>query len=185
MSAADIKDLKRRMDGALEALNKEFLGLRTGRASPALLDPIMVDAYGSMVPLSQVAGVTAPESRMLNVNVWDASVVNSVEKAIRESDLGLNPQTEGNVLRIPIPELNEERRKELTKVSGRYAEAAKVAVRNVRRDGMDHMKKAEKDGDIGKDEARKFSDEIQKITDDHIKLIDDAHAQKDKDIMQV
>lgn len=185
MADIDLKDLQRRMDGALEALSHEFAGLRTGRASASLLDPIVVDAYGSTVPLNQVAGVTVPEARMLMVTVWDNSVVKAVEKAIRESDLGLNPMTEGNSIRIPIPELNEERRTELSRVAGRYAEAARVAVRNVRRDGMDHLKKAEKDGDISKDESHRLSEQIQKLTDEHIKQVDEALAAKEEEIMQV
>ncbi|WP_259779750.1 ribosome recycling factor [Aestuariispira ectoiniformans] len=185
MADIDLKDLQRRMDGALDALSHEFAGLRTGRASASLLDPIVVDAYGSMVPLNQVAGVTVPEARMLMVTVWDNTVIKAVEKAIRESDLGLNPMTEGNAIRIPIPELNEERRTELTRVAGRYAEAARVAVRNVRRDGMDHLKKAEKDGDISKDDAHRLSDQIQKLTDDHIKKVDEALVAKEEEIMQV
>ena len=185
MSGVDLKDLDRRMDGAVTALGHEFAGLRTGRASPTLLDPIQVDAYGGLMPLNQVAGVTVPEPRLLTVTVWDNSVIKAVEKAIRESDLGLNPQTEGNVIRIPIPELNEERRAELSKVAGKYAEQARVAVRNVRRDGMDHLKKAEKDGDISEDDSHRFADEIQKLTDNHVKTIDEALADKEKDIMQV
>lgn len=185
MAVLEMKDLEKRMDGALDALAKEFAGLRTGRASPNLLDPIMVDAYGSMVPMNQVAGVSVPEPRMLTVTVWDATVTKAVEKAIRESDLGLNPMTEGNVLRVPLPELNEERRTELQKVAGKYAEAARVAIRNVRRDGMDHLKKAEKDSEISKDEAHRISDQIQKATDDHIKKVDESLATKEQEIMQV
>ncbi|RED53299.1 ribosome recycling factor [Aestuariispira insulae] len=185
MAVLDMKDLDKRMNGALDVLAKEFAGLRTGRASPNLLDPIMVDAYGSMVPINQVAGVSVPEPRMLTVTVWDATVTKAVEKAIRESDLGLNPMTEGNVLRVPLPELNEERRQDLQKVAGKYAEAARVAIRNVRRDGMDHVKKAEKDSEISKDDAHRMSDEIQKATDDHIKKVDEALATKEQEIMQV
>lgn len=185
MAEVDLKGLERRMDGAVDALNKEFGGLRTGRASPNLLDPITVEAYGSSMPINQVAGVSVPEPRLLTVTVWDNSVVKSVEKAIRDSDLGLNPMTEGNVIRVPIPELNEERRTELTKVAGRYAESARVAVRNVRRDGMDHLKKAEKDGDVSEDEGRRLSDQIQKMTDEHIKKIDETLSQKEEEIMQV
>lgn len=183
--STDLKDISRRMDGALDALHKEFAGLRTGRASPSLLEPIVVDAYGSMMPLKQVGGISVPEPRMLAVTVWDGSLIKAVEKAIRESDLGLNPMTEGNVIRVPIPELNEERRTELTKVAGRYAEAARVAVRNVRRDGMDGLKKAEKDGDLSQDDVRRLSDEIQKLTDSHIKKVDETLAEKEKEIMQV
>ncbi|MDA0703923.1 MAG: ribosome recycling factor, partial [Proteobacteria bacterium] len=161
------------MDGALEALRKEFAGLRTGRASTALLDSITVEAYGSQMPLNQVASVSVPEARMLAVQVWDNSVIKSVEKAIRESDLGLNPQTEGNLVRVPIPELSEERRIEMTKIAGRYAEQARVAVRNVRRDGMDTLKRMEKESEISQDEHRVRSGDIQEITDSHIKSIDE------------
>ncbi|MTI08771.1 MULTISPECIES: ribosome recycling factor [Curvivirga] len=181
----DVNDLKRRMDGAVEALKTEFAGLRTGRASANLLDPIQVDAYGSMMPLNQCAAVSVPEARMLSVTVWDGSVIKAVEKAIRESDLGLNPMTEGNVIRIPIPELNEERRGELVKVAGKYAEQARIAIRNVRRDGMDEAKKAEKDGDISEDDSRRLSDQIQKVTDEHVKSVDDMLVAKEKDIMQI
>jgi ribosome recycling factor len=185
MSTADMKDIKRRMDGALDALKREFGGLRTGRASVSLLEPIVVEAYGGSMPINQVGTVSAPESRMLTVQVWDRSLVNAVEKAIRESELGLNPATEGQTLRVPIPPLSEERRAELVKVAGRYTEQAKVAVRNVRRDGMDALKRMEKDGEISEDEHRKRADEIQQVTDDHIKLIDDALAAKEEEIMQV
>lgn len=183
--SANMKDLKRRMEGALEALSTEFQGLRTGRASTDLLTPIQVDAYGAMMPLNQVASVAAPEPRMLSVTVWDNSMTKAVEKAIRESELGLNPMTEGNVLRIPLPELNEERRTELTKVAGKYAEQARIAIRNVRRDGMDTLKRQEKDSEIGQDELHKGQDEIQKLTDDYVAKVDAALAEKEKDIMQV
>ncbi|MDJ0683402.1 MAG: ribosome recycling factor [Alphaproteobacteria bacterium] len=185
MSNGDMTDLKRRMEGALDALSREFNGLRTGRASPSLLEDIQVDAYGSAVPIKQVAGVSAPEARMLSVQVWDQSVVKAVEKAIMESGLGLNPQTEGAVIRVPLPELNEERRAEMTKVAGKYAEQAKVAIRNVRRDGLEGLKKAEKDGDISKDDLHRQSDEVQKLTDAHVKKVDDALALKESDIMTV
>ena len=185
MSSADMKDIKRRMDGALDALKREFGGLRTGRASVSLLEPIVVDAYGAAMPINQVGTVGAPESRLLTVQVWDRSLVSAVEKAIRESDLGLNPATEGQTLRVPIPPLSEERRTELVKVAGRYAEQAKVAVRNVRRDGMDALKRMEKDNEISEDEHRKRSDQIQQVTDEHIKLIDEALAGKEEEIMQV
>lgn len=181
----DIDDLKRRMDGALQALHREFGGLRTGRASTSLLDPITVDAYGSQMPMNQVGTIGAPEPRLLTVQVWDSGLVKSVEKAIRESDLGLNPQTEGNTVRVPIPDLSEERRAELKKVASRYAEQARVAVRNVRRDGMDGLKKAEKDGEISKDEHRDVADEVQKLTDSHISEIDKVLESKEKEIMQV
>lgn len=185
MAIVDIDDLKRRMDGALQALHREFGGLRTGRAATSLLEPITVDAYGSQMPMNQVGTIGAPEPRLLTVQVWDSGLVKSVEKAIRESDLGLNPQTEGNTVRVPIPDLSEERRAELKKVASRYAEQARVAVRNVRRDGMDGLKKAEKDGDISKDEHRDVADEVQKLTDSHISEIDKVLESKEKEIMQV
>lgn len=183
--SGDFADLKRRMDGAVEALKREFAGLRTGRASTALLEPLTVDAYGSAIPMNQVGTVGVPEPRMLSVQVWDASLVKAVEKAIRESDLGLNPQVDGNMVRVPIPELSEERRTELVKVAGRYAEQARVAARNVRRDGMDTLKKLEKDSEISKDEHRDRGEDIQKLTDTHIAEIDQLVAQKEKEIMQV
>jgi ribosome recycling factor len=185
MAKMDTKDLQRRMDGALQALHREFGGLRTGRAATSLLEPLTVDAYGSQMPMNQVGTISAPEPRLLTVQVWDNGLIKAVEKAIRESDLGLNPQTEGNTLRVPIPNLSEERRSELKKVASRYAEQAKIAVRNVRRDGMDHLKKMEKDGDMSKDEHRGSADEIQKMTDKHIADIDKAYAIKEKEIMQV
>jgi len=181
----DLEDIKRRMDGALDALKREFAGLRTGRASAGLLDPIKVEAYGQTMPLNQVGTVGVPESRLLTVQVWDKSLVGKVERAIRDSDLGLNPSSDGTMIRVPIPELSEDRRRELTKIAGRYAEQAKVAVRNVRRDGMDLLKRQEKDGEISQDEHKRLADQIQKLTDEHIKLIDDAAAAKDKEIMQV
>lgn len=181
----DLKDLERRMNGALEVLKTEFAGLRTGRASANLLDPIMVDAYGAKMPLNQVGTVSVPEPRMLSVQVWDAGLAGAVEKSIRESSLGLNPVTEGQTLRIPLPELTEERRKDLTKVAHQYAEQARVAVRNVRRDGMDTLKKLEKNSEIGEDEMHDRSEEVQKLTDSVIKLIDEALDVKDADIMQV
>jgi ribosome recycling factor len=180
-----LKDLERRMDGALDALRKEFGGLRTGRASATLLEPIQVNAYGTSTPLSQLASVNVPEPRMITVQVWDRNNVKAVDKAIRESSLGLNPQTEGQLIRVPIPDLNEERRRELTKVAARYAEAARVSVRNVRRDGIEALRKKEKDGDISQDEHRKLEKEIQSLTDGHIKRIDDTLSQKDKEILQV
>ena len=183
--SADLKELKRRMDGAIEALKREFGGLRTGRASTGLLEPIVVDAYGAQMPISQVGTIGVPEPRMLSVQVWDRQLVSAVDKAIRESDLGLNPVIDGQLLRIPIPPLTEERRQELTKVAARYAEQARVAVRNVRRDGMESLKKMEKDGEISQDEHHARADDIQKITDEHVKLIDDLLSQKDSEIMQV
>jgi ribosome recycling factor len=185
MPDALIKELKRRMEGALDALKREFGGLRTGRAATSLLEPLMVEAYGSMVPLNQVGTVGVPEPRMLTVQVWDRKMVSAVEKAIRESGLGLNPSNDGNLVRVPIPPLSEERRQELAKVAARYAEQARVAVRNVRRDGMDQLKRMEKDNEISEDIQRRKGDDIQKLTDEHIKLIDEALAQKEAEIMQV
>ena len=181
----DMADIMRRMDGALKALGAEFAGLRTGRASTGLLEPITVDAYGSTMPITQLGTIGVPEPRMLTVQVWDASVVTAVEKAIRNADLGLNPQTEGQVIRVPLPDLNEERRQELSKVAGKYAEQARVAVRNVRRDGMETLKHMEKDHEISEDEHRSMSQELQKLTDDHVKQIDDTFHEKEQEIMQV
>ncbi len=180
-----IKDLSRRMDGALESLHKDFVGLRTGRASIALLDTIMVEAYGQAMPLNQVGTVSVPDSRMLAVQVWDKSMVGAVEKAIRNSGLGLNPSPDGQLVRVPLPPLSEERRVELSKIAGKYSEQSKVSVRNVRRDGMESLKKMEKDGDISQDEMHSWGDEIQKMTDTHIKSIDEISAQKEEEIMQV
>ena len=180
-----LKDLRRRMDGAVEVLRKEFGGLRTGRASASLLEPITVAAYGGTLPLNQVANISVPEPRMITVQVWDRAMVKAVDKAIRESGLGLNPQTEGQVIRVPIPYLNEERRRELTRVTAKYAEQARVSVRNVRRDGVEMLRRREKDADISQDQQRKLQQEVQHLTDDYIKRIDDALAQKDKEILQV
>jgi ribosome recycling factor len=185
MADPDIDDLQRRMNGAIEVLKDEFGGLRTGRASPALLEPIQVMAYGSPMPMNQVGTISAPDGRMLSVQVWDNSMISAVEKAIRDSDLGLNPQTEGNVVRVPVPQLSEERRIEMTKVAGKYAEQARIAVRNVRRDGIDVLKKKEKDGDISQDEQRAWTDEIQKLTDTSIKEIDASVTSKEAEILQV
>jgi ribosome recycling factor len=181
----DKADLKRRMDGAVDNLYKEFGGLRTGRASANLLEPVNVEAYGSKMPLNQVATVSVPESRMLSVQVWDAGLVKATEKAIRDAGLGLNPQPEGNTIRIPIPDLNEERRAELSKIAGKYTENARISVRNVRRDGMDALKKMEKDGEISEDDLKRLSDEVQKLTDEKIQKIDTMLSEKEKDIMQV
>ena len=181
----DKKDLERRMEGALASLSTEFSGLRTGRASVNLLDSVMVPAYGSTVPLNQVASVTVSDNRMLSVNVWDKTVVGATDRAIRDSGLGLNPVTDGQNLRIPIPPLNEERRVELQKVAGKYSEAARVAVRNIRRDGMDSLKKMEKDGDISEDRHHSLSDEVQKLTDLYVSKVDDALKAKEAEIMQV
>jgi ribosome recycling factor len=173
------------MDGALEVLRKEFAGLRTGRASASLLEPVSVPAYGGTLPLKQVANISVPESRMITVQVWDRAMVKAVDKAIRESGLGLNPQTEGQLIRVPIPDLNEERRRELTRVSARYAEQARVSVRNVRRDGIDVLKRREKETDITQDQQRKLQQEVQHLTDDYIRRIDEALTQKDREILQV
>jgi ribosome recycling factor len=181
----DLEDIKRRMQGAIAALKTELSGLRTGRASPHMLDPVQVDAYGSQMPLNQVSTVTVPEPRMMAVNVWDKSLVHAVEKAIVAANLGLAPATEGQVIRLRIPELNEERRKELVKLAHKYAEAARVAVRHVRRDGLDVIKKLEKDHAIGKDEHDKFSADIQKATDQMIAEVDSVLAGKEKEILTV
>jgi len=177
-----IADLTRRMDGSIDKLKTDFAGLRTGRASVSMLEPVVVDVYGSKMPLNQVGTVGVPESRLLTVQVWDANNAPLVDKAIRESGLGLNPQTEGNLIRVPIPELNEERRKELTKVAGQYAESTRVAVRNVRRDGMDDIKG---DKALSEDDKKRESDNVQKLTDDKIKIIDDMLSAKEQDIMTV
>lgn len=181
----DLSDITRRMDGAISALKSEFSSLRTGRAHAAILDNIMVDAYGAQTPLNQVGAINVPEPRMLTVNVWDKSVVSAVERALRESSLGINPVVDGQTIRIPMPPLTEERRVELSKVAGSYAEAAKVAVRNVRRDGMETLKRMEKDKLISEDEQKKHANDVQSQTDAHIKLIDEALAQKTEEIMQV
>lgn len=177
--------LKRRMEGALSSLSQEFSGLRTGRASVNLLDSIMVMAYGASTPLNQVGSVAVPEPRMLSVNIWDKANVGAADKAIRDSGLGLNPVVDGQNLRIPIPPLNEERRAELAKLAGKYAESARVAIRNVRRDGMDALKKMQKAGDISEDEQKVLSDDVQKLTDQMIKKVDDALKSKEEEIMQV
>ncbi|MBL24642.1 MAG: ribosome recycling factor [Rhodospirillaceae bacterium] len=181
----DIDDIQRRMDGALTALAREFGGLRTGRASTAMLEPLTVDAYGSQMPIDQLGTVNVPEARLLTVQVWDKGLVSAVEKCIRESDLGLNPQTDGQLIRIPIPDLSEERRVEIQKIAAKYAEQARVAVRNVRRDGMDQLKKAEKSGNMSQDDQHIWGDELQELTDDHVKKIDEALEQKEAEIMQV
>ncbi|MET1028291.1 MAG: ribosome recycling factor [Dongiaceae bacterium] len=185
MSDARLTEFSRRMDGAVEALRKEFAGLRTGRASAHLLDQVMVSAYGSNMPINQVGNVNVPEPRMITVQVWDRGLVSAVEKGIRDSGLGLNPASDGQLVRVPIPELSQERRAELAKIAHKYAEQARVAVRNVRRDGMDMLKKNEKDGDISQDEHRGLSEQMQKVTDEHIKRIDEALGTKEKEIMQV
>ncbi len=177
-------DLQRRMDGALETLKKEFAGLRAGRAATSMLDPVQVEVYGSKMPLAQIGTVGAPEPRLLTVQVWDMSNTKAVEKAIRDSGLGLNPQAEGSLIRVPIPPVTEERRKELVKVSGQYTEAAKVSIRNIRKDGMDQAKKIKDDGG-SEDDAKRATDDVQKLTDDYIKKVDALAAEKEKDIMTV
>lgn len=181
----DIQDLKRRMEGAHTAFLNDMKGLRTGRASTNMLDNIMVEVYGSNMPINQVGSVSAPEPRLLTVQVWDAGNVKAVEKAIMNSGLGLNPQSDGALVRIPTPDLSEERRKELVKVAHKYAEQQKVAIRNIRRDGMDNLKKMEKDGKISKDEHHGIGETIQKMTDEFVKKIDDALVAKEKEIMSV
>lgn len=178
-------DVKRRMEGAVESLHKEFSGLRTGRASVSLLDSVQVLAYGQATPLNQVGSISVPESRMLSVQVWDKGMVKSVEKAIIDSGLGLNPAVDGQMVRIPIPPLNEERRKELVKVAGKYTEEARVSVRNVRRHGMDELKRAEKGHEISEDQLRQYSDEIQKMTDDFVSQVDRTQSTKEEEIMKV
>lgn len=183
--SGDYKDLQRRMEGAISAFKHDLASLRTGRASANLLDAIHVDAYGQAMPINQVATVSVPEPRMISVSVWDKQMVGKVDRAIRESNLGLNPIVDGTMLRIPLPELNEQRRKELAKIAHGYAENARVAVRHVRRDGMDYLKKAEKDGDISEDDHRKQADQVQKLTDETINQIDGLLATKEGEIMQV
>ncbi|MEL7166990.1 MAG: ribosome recycling factor [Pseudomonadota bacterium] len=180
----DTDDLERRMEGAMANLKTEFASLRTGRASASMLEPVMVDAYGAMTPINQVGTVNVPEPRMVTVNVWDKGLVGKVEKAIRESGLGINPQLNGTIIMLPIPELNEERRRELGKVAGQYAESARVSIRNVRRDGMDQIKKAKADG-LSEDEQKMWEDEVQEMTDKFIKTVDSALETKQTEIMQV
>ena len=182
----DIKtDLSRRMDGALDSLKRDLGGLRTGRASPALLDPVKVEAYGQYMPINQVATVAVPEARMITVQVWDRSMINSVVAAIRDCGLGLNPQPDGQLVRVPLPVLTEERRNELAKTAGKYAEAARIAVRGVRRDGMEQIKALQKKHEISEDDERDWLDQVQKITDDYIKRVDTTLSEKEKDIRQV
>jgi len=185
VSDPDIDDLERRMAGAIEALKREFAGLRTGRASTSLLEPLSVAAYGAEMPINQVATLGAPEPRMLTVQVWDRSNLKAVERAIRESSLGLNPASDGQLIRVPIPELSEERRAELARIAHRYAEQARVAVRNVRRDGMDTLKRMEREGDLSRDEQHLWSEEVQELTNRFIKEIDSAVSAKETEIMQV
>jgi ribosome recycling factor len=180
----DLDDLERRMDGAMTSLRQEFASLRTGRASATMVEPIMVDAYGSPTPINQVGTVNVPEPRMVTINVWDRSLVNKVEKAIRDSGLGINPVVDGPIIRLPIPELNEERRRELTRVAAQYAEHARVAIRNVRRDGMDRIKKAKAAG-MSEDDQKLWESEVQDLTNRHIAAIDKALEHKQEEIMQV
>ena len=185
MSEINKDDLIKRMDGAISSFNGDLTGLRTGRASTNMVDGIMIDAYGQKMPIDQVGSISVPEARMISIQVWDKGLVIAVEKAIHESGLGLNPQVDGELIRIPIPELNEERREELSKIAGKYAEQSRIAIRNVRRDGMDEIKKIEKDGIVGKDRAIDLSNEVQELTDDYIKKIDEMLSQKENEIRQV
>ena len=185
MANDNMQELERRMSGAFENLNKEFSGLRTGRASTNLLESVTVDAYGAAMPLNQVGTVSVPEARLLTVQVWDNGLVKSVEKAIVNAGLGLNPQPDGNLIRVPVPDLTEERRLELVKVAGRYAEQGRIAVRNIRRDGMDKIKKQKNDGDISEDDLHSFESEIQKLTDDWVKKVDGMLSKKEEEIKQV
>ena len=185
MNEINKDDLVKRMDGAINSFNGDLVGLRTGRASTNMVDSILVDAYGQKMPIDQVGSISVPEARMISIQVWDKGLVIAVEKAIHESDLGLNPQADGELIRIPIPELNEERREEISKIAGKYAEQSRVAIRNVRRDGMDEIKKIEKDGNVGKDRAVDLSNEVQELTDDYIKKIDEILSQKENEIRQV
>ncbi|MEM7020963.1 MAG: ribosome recycling factor [Pseudomonadota bacterium] len=185
MTDWNIGDLRKRMDGAVEVLRREFAGLRTGRASASLLEPLAVTAYGSEMPFNQVGTISVPEPRMLAIQVWDKTLVKAVEKAIRTADLGLNPSVDGTMVRVPIPELSEERRAELAKVAARYAESARVAVRNVRRDGMDQLKRLEKDGELSQDDHHKTADSVQELTDGEIKKINELLAAKEAEIMTV
>ena len=185
MNEINKDDLSKRMDGAISSFNGDLAGLRTGRASTSMVDGILVDAYGQKMPLDQVGSISVPEARMISIQVWDKGLVVAVEKSIHESGLGLNPQVDGELIRIPIPELNEERREELSKIAGKYAEQAKISIRNVRRDGMDEIKKIEKEGSVGKDRAKDLEGEVQDLTDDYIKRIDDILSQKETEIRQV
>ena len=185
MSSLDMEDVKRRMEGAVSNLSSEFSGLRAGRASVAMLDTVSVDAYGSKMPLNQLSNISVPEARLLSVSVWDASVLGSVEKAIRESDLGLNPQVEGTVIRVPVPELSEDRRKDMVKVAGKYSEAARISVRNGRRDAIETIRKDEKAGLISEDERHTYEADIQKVTDEYVANIDTMLAKKEIDITNI
>jgi len=181
----NLEDLKRRMEGAISAFSHDLAGLRTGRASVNMIDQITVDAYGSKMPIEQVGTISVPEPRTISIQVWDKGLVISVEKSIQESGLGLNPQTDGQLIRIPVPELNEERRNELTKIAGKYAEQSRVSIRNIRRDGMDSIKSMEKNSEIGKDESVSLSSNVQDLTDEHTKKIDETLLNKEQEIKQV
>jgi ribosome recycling factor len=185
MAKEIVVELRKKMNTAFDLVHKDFSGLRTGRASPNLLESITVEAYGNRVHINQVGNINVPEPRLLTVQVWDGGLAPAVEKAIRDSGLGLNPSSAGAVIRIPLPELSEERRKELVKVAGKYAEQGRIAIRNIRRDGMDQIKGLEKKGELSEDESHRFSDDIQKVTDEFIGKIDDALSHKEKEIMQV
>lgn len=181
----DLDDIERRMRGAFDALKHEFSGLRTGRATTSLLDSVMVDVYGAMMPINQIGTVSVPEARMLSVQVWDKGNAQAVEKAIRNAGLGLNPMNDGQLIRCPIPELNEERRAELAKVAAKYSEQARISIRNVRKAGMDLLKKLEKDKELSEDDHKMYADEVQDLTNKSVKLVDDALATKEQEIMQV
>ena len=185
MAELDIDDIQRRMDASIASLHNEFMGLRAGRASTAMIEPIMVDAYGSKMPINQVGNISAPEPRLLTVSVWDAAMAPMVEKAIRESDLGLNPATEGNLIRVPVPDLSEERRRDMVKVAGRYAEGCRVAIRNIRRDSIEKIRKAEKNGMISEDDRHTQENHVQKLTDEYVKKVDDALSHKEREITHV
>ena len=185
MSTEIVPELKIRMTAAFDVVHKDFSGLRTGRASPTLLESVVVEAYGNKMHINQLGNINIPEPRLITVQVWDASLAPAVEKAIRDADLGLNPSSAGAVIRVPLPELSEERRKELVKVAGKYAEQGRIAIRNIRRDGMDQIKTMEKDGHVSEDESHRLSDDIQKVTDEFIKKVDESLTQKEKEIMQI
>ncbi len=185
MDEPDLLGIDRRMNGAVAALKRDFAGLRTGRASAALLEPVTVDAYGGKMPINQLGTIGVPDSRMLTVQVWDRSLAGAVERAIRDSGLGLNPQTDGSLVRVPIPHLNEERRLEIARVANKYAEQARVAIRNVRRDGIEKLRRMQKQGDISQDEQRAWEDEIQQLTDTTTRLVDELLASKEQEILQV
>ena len=185
MAELDIVDIQRRMDASVASLHNEFMGLRAGRASTGMLEPIMVDAYGSKMPMNQIGNISAPEPRLLTVSVWDAAMVPMVEKALRDSDLGLNPATEGNLIRVPIPDLSEERRRDMVKVAGRYAEGCRIAIRNIRRDSIEKVRKAVKDGLISEDNRHTQENHVQRLTDEFVKKVDDALSHKERDITHV